>query len=159
MKGSNLTHRLARSQNKGLSKYQRRVKIASIRNRDNRDDLIDELIDRFGDPNRPVMNLIETAHLKALCSRMGIDYVTNRGDELMMRFSMSADIDPIRVLTALKGASQYLRVKPINPMEVYYFERGKDPEALLRGAVKVMEDVMAAFEAGATGEEPDGGQA
>ena len=25
MKGSNLTHRLARSQNKGLSKYQRRV--------------------------------------------------------------------------------------------------------------------------------------
>ena len=28
-------------------------KIASIRNRDNRDDLIEELIDRFGDPNRP----------------------------------------------------------------------------------------------------------
>ena len=122
-------------------------KIASIRNRDSRNDLIDELIDRFGDPNRPVMNLIETAHLKALCAKLGIDYVTLRGDELMMRFSMAADIDGIRVLTALKGFPQYLRVKPINPMEVYYYERGKDPEALLRGCVKVMEGVVERFEA------------
>jgi len=122
-------------------------KIASIRDRDSRNDLIDELIDRFGDPNRPVMNLIETAHLKALCAKIGIDYVTLRGDELMMRFSMAADIDGIRVLTALKGFPQYLRVKPIRPMEVYYYERGKDPEALLRGCVKVMEGVVERFEA------------
>ena len=122
-------------------------KIASIRDRDSRNDLIDELIDRFGDPNRPVMNLIETAHLKALCARIGIDYVTLRGDELMMRFSMAADIDGIRVLTALKGFPQYLRVKPINPMEVYYYERGKDAEAMLRGCVKVMEGVVERFEA------------
>ena len=122
-------------------------KIATIRNRENRDDLIDELIDRFGDPNRPVMNLIDTAHLKALCARLGIDYVTMRGDELMMRFSMAADIDFMRVLTAVKEQPQYLRVKPINPPELYYYERGKEPEELLRGAVKVMEKVVAAFEA------------
>ena len=122
-------------------------KIASIRDRDSRNDLIDELIDRFGDPNRPVMNLIETAHLKALCARIGIDFVTLRGDELMMRFSMAADIDGIRVLTALKGFPQYLRVKPINPMEVYYYERGKDAEALVRGCVKVIERVVERFEA------------
>jgi len=128
-------------------------KIASIRDRDSRNDLIDELIDRFGDPNRPVMNLIETAHLKALCAKLGIDYVTLRGDELMMRFSMAADIDGIRVLTALKGFPQYLRVKPINPMEVYYYERGKDPEALLRGCVKVMEGVVERFEAEGTEEQ------
>ena len=127
-------------------------KIASIRDRDSRNDLIDELIDRFGDPNRPVMNLIETAHLKALCARIGIDYVTLRGDELMMRFSMAADIDGIRVLTALKGFPQYLRVKPINPMEVYYYERGKDPEAMLRGCVKVMEQVVRRFEMDGTAE-------
>ena len=50
------------------------------------------------------------------------------------------------MLTALKGFPQYLRVKPVNPMEVYYYERGKEPEELLRGAVKVMEDVVARFE-------------
>ena len=122
-------------------------KIASIRNRDNRDDLIEELIDRFGDPNRPVMNLIEIAHLKALCSRLGIDYVTRRGEELMMRFSMAAEIDLVRVLTAVKDYPQFLRVKPVNPLEIYYYERHRDPEALLRGCVKVMEDVVARFEA------------
>ncbi len=122
-------------------------KIASIRNRDNRDDLTEELIDRFGDPNRPVMNLIEIAHLKALCARIGVDYVTMRGDELMMRFSMAADIDLVRVLTAVRDFPQYIRVKPINPPELYYYERHKDAEALLKGAVKVMEQVVERFEA------------
>ena len=122
-------------------------KIASIRNRDNRDDLIEELIDRFGDPNRPVMNLIDIAHLKALCSRLGIDYVTCRADELIMRFSMAADIDLLRVLEAVRDFPQYLRVKGGNPPELIYYERHKDAETLLRGAVKVMEGVAERFEA------------
>ena len=123
-------------------------KIASIRNRDNRDDLIEELIDRFGDPNRPVMNLIDIAHLKALCSRLGIDYVHSKGDELHMRFSMSADIDLIRVLTAVRAQQRWLRVLGGNPPTLIYYERSKTPEELMRGAVKIMELVIADFEAG-----------
>ncbi len=131
-------------------------KIASIRNRDSRNDLIDELIDRFGDPNRPVMNLIEAAHLKALCGRLGIDYVTMRGDELMLRFSMAADIDLMKVLAAVKAFPQVFRVKPINPPELYFYERGKDTEALLRDCVKFMEQVVARFEASAPPEDAEG---
>ena len=123
-------------------------KIASIRDRDSRDDLLEELIDRFGDPNRPVMNLIEVAHLKALCSRLGIDYVTGKGDELHMRFSMSADIDLMRVLTALRDFPQYLTVRGGNPPSIVYYERHKAPEELLRGCVKVMEQVVAKYEGG-----------
>ena len=130
-------------------------KIASIRDRDSRNDLIDELIDRFGDPNRPVMNLIEAAHLKALCGRLGIDYVTMRGDELMLRFSMAADIDLMNVLAAVKGFPQVFRVKPINPPELYFYERGKDTETLLRDCVKVMEQVVARFEAQGEREDED----
>ena len=44
-------------------------------------------------------------------SQFGIDYVTCRGDELHMRFSMAADIDLVRVLTAGKGFPKCLRVK------------------------------------------------
>ena len=121
-------------------------KIASIRNRDNREDLIEELIDRFGDPNRPVMNLIEVAHLKALCSKIGVDFVTARGDELFMRFAMTADIDLVRVLTAVKQFPHCMRVQGTNPPALVYFERKKDPETLLRGAVKVMEEVVGIFE-------------
>ena len=122
-------------------------KIASIHDRDSRDDMIDELIDRFGDPNRPVMNLIDVAQLKAYCSRLGIDYVTVKGDELHMRFAMAADIDLIRVLTAVRAFPQVLAVRGGNPPVIAYFERHKDAETLLRGAVKVMEEVVARFEA------------
>ena len=121
-------------------------KIASIKDRENREDLIEELVDRFGDPNRPVMNLIEAAHLKALCARLGIDYVTMRGDELVLRFCMNADIDLMRVLAAVKGFPKVLRVKPVNPPELYFYERGKDVEALVRDCVKTMEKVVEAFE-------------
>ena len=93
------------------------------------------------------MNLIETAHLKALCAKLGIDYVTLRGDELMMRFSMAADIDLMGVLAAVKAFPQVFRVKPVNPPELYFYERGKDTETLLRDCVKVMEQVVARFEA------------
>ena len=48
------------------------------------------------------MNLIDIAQLRALCARMGVDYVTCKGDALMMRFSIAADIDLVRVLTAVK---------------------------------------------------------
>ena len=130
-------------------------KIASIRSRENREDLIEELIDRFGDPNRPVMNLIEAAHLKALCAQLGIDYVTWRGGELMLRFSMSADIDLMRVLAAVKAFPQVFRIKPINPPELYFYERGKELEKLLPDAVRTMERVVAAFEADAPA---DGGK-
>lgn len=122
-------------------------KIASIHDRDSRDDLIEELIDRFGDPNKPVMNLIEVAQLKAYCSRLGIDYVALKGDELHMRFAMAAEIDLIRVLTAVRAFPQVLTVRGGNPPAIVYFERHKDAETLLRGAVKVMEEVVARFEA------------
>ncbi len=122
-------------------------KIASIRDRDSRDDLIEELIDRFGDPNKPVMNLIEVAQLKAYCSRLGIDYVALKGDELHMRFAMAAEIDLIRVLTAVRAFPQVLTVRGGNPPAIIYFERHRDAETLLRGAVKVMEEVVARFEA------------
>lgn len=62
-------------------------KIASIRTGEDREDLIEELIDRFGDPSRPVINLIDIAQLKALCQSVGIDWVGGRTGELTMRFS------------------------------------------------------------------------
>ena len=122
-------------------------KIASIRDQDSRDDLIEELIDRFGDPNRPVMNLIDVAQLKAYCSRLGIDFVTLKGDELHMRFAMAADIDLIRVLKAVKAFPQCIAVRGNKPFTIVYFDPKKDPETLLRGAVKTMQQVVERFEA------------
>ena len=128
-------------------------KIATIRSQDTRDDLIEELIDRFGDPNRPVMNLIEIASLKSLCSKIGVDYVSTKGDELWMRFSIAADIDLMRVLIAMKKHPECLRMQGGNPPTLVYFKRGKAPEELLRGAVDVMQKVVSDYLSGEENED------
>ena len=123
-------------------------KIATIRNREMRDDLLEELIDRFGDPNRPVMNLIDIASLKFLCSKIGVDYVSTRGDELWMRFSIAADIDLIRVLMAIRQHPDCMRMQGGNPPTLVYFKRGKAAEELLRGAVEKMQTVVSDYLSG-----------
>ena len=123
-------------------------KIANIHSQDSRDDLIEELIDRFGDPKRPVMNLIDIASLKSLASKIGVDYVTTRGDELWMRFSISADIDLMRVLIAMKKHPECMRMQGGNPPTLVYFKRGKAPEELLRGAVEVMQKLVSDYLSG-----------
>ncbi len=117
-------------------------KIASIRSTDTREDLIEELVDRFGDPNRPVMNLIEIAHLKSLCSRLGIDNVSQKNGQIAMRFSMAADIDLMKLLRAFQKHENCLRMMGGNPPTLMYFEKRKTIEEMLRGAVGVMEQVV-----------------
>jgi len=120
-------------------------KIASIRDQDSRDDMIEELIDRFGDPNKPVMNLIEIASLKALCGQIGIDYVQVKGEEMHMRFSIAADIDFMRVLMAIRKQPDCLRMQGGNPPTLVYFRKKASVEELLVGAVKSMQKVVDDF--------------
>ena len=126
-------------------------KIATIHDQDSRDDLIEELIDRFGDPNRPVMNLIEIASLKALCAKLGMDYVSVKGKDLHMRFSIAADIDLVRVLMAIKKYPDCLRMQGGNPPTLVYFKRNAEPDELMQGAVKVMQQVVQEYLEAANG--------
>jgi len=122
-------------------------KIASVRTDADRDDLIEELIDRFGDPNRPVMNLIDIAQMKNLCSRLGIDLVTVKGDKINMRFSISANIDYMIVLAAAREHEDHLKVLINNPPTLVYFDKPKmSAEELIKGAVDVMTGVVDTFE-------------
>ena len=122
-------------------------KIASVRTDADRDDLIEELIDRFGDPNRPVMNLIDIAQMKNLCSRLGIDLVSVKGDKLHMRFSIAADIDLMPVLMAAKKHEQYLRLMGGNPPTLVYFDKPRQGvEELMKGALAVMSQVVQDYE-------------
>ena len=119
-------------------------KIASIRDRAGREDLIEELVDRFGDPNRPVMNLIETAHLKALCSQLGIDHVSMKGGEMVLRFSIAAQLNAMKLLAAVKPHEGKLRLVGTNPPSLRLFDaKRRTAEELLPEAVRVMEDILA----------------
>ncbi len=68
-------------------------RIAHIRTQADADDMTDELIDRFGDPPRPVNNLIAIAQLRGEAAPCGITDITQKGDRItfaLARFDLQA---------------------------------------------------------------------
>ena len=61
-------------------------RIAHIRDEADADDLVDELIDRYGDPPRPVNNLISVALLRADASGLGVQDISQKGNSV--RFTL-----------------------------------------------------------------------
>ncbi|MEG0765366.1 MAG: transcription-repair coupling factor, partial [Pseudoflavonifractor sp.] len=57
-------------------------RIAAIRSEAEADDLTDELIDRYGDPPRPVNNLIAVALMRADAARCGISEIVQKGSNI-----------------------------------------------------------------------------
>lgn len=54
-------------------------RIAGIENEEEYEDMLEELLDRFGDPPKPVMNLMGIANLKALAHKAYITEIKQLG--------------------------------------------------------------------------------
>ena len=117
-------------------------RIASIRDKESREDVLEELVDRFGDPTRPVLNLIDVAHLKGLANRLGIENVVFRQNQLVMTFSQYASLDINRLMEAIKPFSKHLNFTAKLPAHLSYREVNKSLEEMLRHVVPVMERVV-----------------
>lgn len=61
--------------------------IASIRDEEDASAIIDELIDRFGDPPKAVCNLLEIAGIKALGNNIGICDISRKGEFVHLEFA------------------------------------------------------------------------
>ncbi len=60
-------------------------KIARIETKEDADDILDELCDRFGDPPKPVMNLLSIAHLRGIGRGIGILAIEERDGSLSVK--------------------------------------------------------------------------
>ncbi|MBR2889432.1 MAG: transcription-repair coupling factor [Oscillospiraceae bacterium] len=58
-------------------------RMAAIRNQADADDLLDEIIDRYGDPPKGVLNLIEIALLRANARTVGIKDIKQKASDVM----------------------------------------------------------------------------
>ena len=67
-------------------------RIAGIRNEDDRRDITDELIDRYGDPPKPVMSLLRIALIRARGRECGMDKIVEDGNTLRL---YSDSLDPL----------------------------------------------------------------
>lgn len=101
-----------------MEMYQR---IAAIRTEENINDLVDELVDRFGEPPEPVMNLISVARVKNFARKIGIRSIVEKRDALEIQFTDHPHINPDAILdlktrypgriALLPGPPQSIRLK------------------------------------------------
>ena len=85
-------------------------RMAAIRSQGDADDLLDEIVDRYGDPPKGVMNLIEIALLRAKAKQAGIKDIRQKGSEVLFTLA-NFDLQAVSTLCAdasYKGRIQLL---------------------------------------------------
>lgn len=127
-------------ENQRIELYQ---KIAALPNRVVREDLEEELTDRFGEIPPEARSLLDVALLKNLANRLGVDLLTRRDDIVRMRFAPLARPDPGKLIAAIARADPRLSMSSGTQYAmVLRGARGADDRALadaLRTIEKVIE--------------------
>ena len=59
-------------------------RMAAIRSQEDADDLLDEIIDRYGDPPKGVLNLIDIALLRAKAQQVGIQDIRQKAGDVLL---------------------------------------------------------------------------
>ncbi len=74
-------------------------RMAAIRSQEDADDLLDEIIDRYGDPPKGVLNLIDIALLRAQAQQVGIVDIRQKAGEVLFTLS-NLDFEAVSALCA-----------------------------------------------------------
>ncbi len=112
-------------------------RIADIRTRDDADDVMDELIDRFGEPPYSVQGLITVALMRNTALAQGIYEITKSGDKLKL-FIESLDMAKISALAGiLRGRITVAAAgKPHIAIKLH---PGEEQLVILKKALEIME--------------------
>lgn len=122
-------------------------RIAAIENREDWRDVMDELIDRFGDVPPEAEHLLWIALLKSLAARLGVEMVLLRAGKLTLRFSPYAKVDGARLVRALNRAKKTrLVLQQAGTATMLVLDRKGEPEELMELAVDALEQLLVQME-------------
>ena len=74
-------------------------RMAAIRAEEDADDLLDEIVDRYGEPPKGVLNLIDIALLRANARKVGIKDIKQKGSDVLFTLT-SLNFDAVSALCA-----------------------------------------------------------
>ena len=97
---ANIPDRYVPSPEQRMDLYRR---IAAIRTQEDASDLVDELMDRYGDPPQSVYTLLDVALLRADAAEAGISDISQRGDKLRFTIAEFA----VEAIAKLCGMAKY----------------------------------------------------
>ena len=86
-------------------------RMAAIRSQEDADELLDEIVDRYGDPPKGVMNLIAIALLRARAAATGICDITQKGRTLCFTYAQFS----LEAVAAVCSAPEYKKRVFLSP--------------------------------------------
>ncbi len=120
-------------------------RIASVETDEEGDEMLDELIDRFGEPPRPVQNLLMIARLKAQAHRLYVTQIKQKGHTLRVDLFERAPVNPAQIspfVEKFKGAVIFVPDKK-SPAFLYKTNAGrKQRMATVLDTTKAFLDAM-----------------
>ena len=99
-------------------------RIAVIENQEEREEMLEELIDRFGEPPRPVENLLSIALLKAKAHNCYYTEIKEYGEKIKFTFYFQSNINPANIEKLTEQHQGALRF--IRDAKAPYFEYAKN---------------------------------
>ncbi len=114
-------------------------KIAAVTDDDSASDLIDELIDRYGDPPRAVLGLIDIAILRNTAAMMKIYEISQKGSNLLF-YTNEATMEQISLLSGtFKGRVLYSNMA--KPYISVKFAQRQRPEELMKEVLDTLKTI------------------
>ncbi len=117
-------------------------RMAAIRSQTDADELLDEIVDRYGDPPKGVLNLIDVALLRARAARLTVTDITQKGQELLFTL-LVLDFETLSALCAAPGLSGRLFLKPksAQPTLRLLLNRGENSLKAATAVVEAFENI------------------
>lgn len=112
-------------------------KIAGLQTNEDSMDLIDELIDRYGEPPKAIQGLITVALLRNMAGNLGITEITQRGD-VMLFYLKTATMEQVQALV-----KEYKGRVTVNGSDKPYIAvkvaKNDKPVELMEAVVRIMD--------------------
>lgn len=124
-------------------------RIAAIENENESDDMLEELIDRFGEPPRFVMNLLAIANVKNMAHDVYVTEVTDKGAGIKFVMYEKAKVNLSNIPVLLEQYKGELTFKPDAVPYFIYQERGnklKNNKTVLENVKIVLNDLKMLLE-------------
>ena len=100
-------------------------RIAAIRTEEDRSDVLDEMLDRYGEPPRSVQLLLDVALLRSAAAEFGVSDITQKSGEITLTFTPRADVQAIAAVCGLARYRQRLRLSAGEKARLIYFLQPK----------------------------------
>ena len=137
--------RYVKNENQKLDLYKR---IACISTEEEYDDMLDELMDRYGEPPRSVQNLLKCALLKAQAHRVYLTDVTRKGSEICFTLYEKAKIDPAKIDGFVKRylGKMTFAVNPKTKIAYFLYKKPQQSAAKSTELLMLVKEILEAME-------------